>query len=103
MRKSDFETIKENGQFKSFTNFSISYLDRKLNEKARIGIIISKKISSNAVMRNRVKRLIREILRKNSECVKSGFDYVILAKSGIIHQSFAKLDIELTEALKTIL
>ena len=46
---------------------------------AKIGFSVSKKIG-NAVVRNRVRRRIREAYRTNEECFAFGYDIVIVAR-----------------------
>ncbi|HIE59392.1 MAG TPA: ribonuclease P protein component [Hydrogenothermaceae bacterium] len=50
----------------------------------RFSFIISKKISKKAVVRNRIKRIIKEAVRLNTEKLKDlSFDIVIIAKKGL--------------------
>lgn len=44
---------------------------------ARLGISISK-FCANAVVRNRIKRLLREAFRQNKHLIPAGFDYVAM-------------------------
>jgi len=46
---------------------------------ARLGIAVSRKVSKKAVVRNRIKRQIRESFRLNKELL-SGMDCVVVAK-----------------------
>ncbi len=46
----------------------------------RLGITASKKIG-NAVTRNRAKRRIRELYRANIKSLKTGYDFVIVARA----------------------
>ena len=47
----------------------------------RLGITVTKKIG-NAVVRNRVKRVLREVFRRNRELFPPGTDVVFIAKDG---------------------
>ena len=47
---------------------------------ARLGIAVSRKVSTKAVVRNRIKRQIRESFRKNKELL-AGLDCVVVARS----------------------
>ena len=46
----------------------------------RIGISVSKKVGKS-VVRNRVKRLIKESVRKNCPDIKKGYDLVFIART----------------------
>ncbi len=48
----------------------------------RFGLTVTKKIDSRAVVRNRIKRRIREFLRTTKGRFSTGFDVVIVAKRG---------------------
>jgi ribonuclease P protein component len=73
-------------QYTSVYDAGITQVDRFLVLKAkpnhleysRVGISVSKKVG-NAVIRNRVKRILREILRLTTK--KPGWDIVVIARS----------------------
>lgn len=61
---------------------------------SRFGIIVSLKFSGLAVKRNRVKRQIREIIRKNAAKIKSGYDLVFFAQKIAGKTDFKSEEIE---------
>src|SRR5882724_6570707 len=89
--KTDFENVRQKGKFISSKLFSISYVKRdsiaalQNDTPSRFGFIVSKKISMKAHERNHIKRTLREFFRNNLTSMKSGYDYVIVAKVGILH------------------
>ena len=56
----------------------------------RVGITVSKKLGK-AVVRNRVRRRIREAYRLNEEQFQPGWDIVVVARSRAVDVSFQKL------------
>lgn len=53
----------------------------------RVGITVSKKLG-HAVVRNRVRRRLREVYRLNEELFQSGWDIVVVARSRCIAADF---------------
>jgi len=58
----------------------VVYASANGTEQARIGISVAR-TCGGAVVRNRLKRLIREAFRLNFAKIPSGFDYVVLVSS----------------------
>ncbi len=55
----------------------------------RIGISVSNKICCNLVVRNRVKRLIRQIYRENKDVFGCGQDFVFVVKTTTKNPDYA--------------
>lgn len=53
----------------------------------KVGISVSKKVG-NSVVRSRSKRLITESYRLEEENLKTGYDFVFVARSAILGKSF---------------
>lgn len=56
----------------------------------RVGITVSKKLG-HAVVRNRVRRRLREVYRLNEDRFAPGWDIVVVARSRCIDADFQKL------------
>lgn len=56
----------------------------------RVGFTVSSKVG-NAVVRNRVRRRLRELYRKRRDALPRGLDLVIIAKSSAAEADFAEL------------
>ena len=68
---------------------------------SRFGISV-KKALGGAVVRNRIKRRIREILRRNRTEIPTGWDIVIHPRSTVAQAAFAPLEAELVHLLRSI-
>lgn len=61
---------------------------------ARLGMVVSRKVSKKAVQRNRIKRAIRESFRRHRHQL-GATDYVVVAKSGAAGRHSPRLRSEL--------
>ena len=68
---------------------------------SRFGISV-KKALGGAVVRNRIKRRIREIVRRNRTEIPTGWDIVIHPRSSVAQAAFALLEAELVRLLRSI-
>lgn len=65
----------------------------------RVGFVVSTKVAKKAVVRNQVKRRMREIARKLIGRMQSGVDIVFMAKQESVTMSFADIERVMTELL----
>lgn len=98
-KNKEFENVFKNGDTFFTKILGIKYIKNGL-EITRFGIIISHKISKKAVVRNKIKRRIREILRLNFEKIKKGYDVVILTRTGISDCEYDELEKNIEYALR---
>lgn len=85
-------------QGRSFFNpfFTLKYL--KLAAQTRFAFVVSAKVSKKAVKRNRLKRVLREQVRKNLESLAPG-DYVLVLKP----QGAQNPEVKLLESFQNVL
>jgi len=62
LRPADFAALRENSQRLSTRHFTAQYRHAAL-ASPRLGMAVSRKVSKNAVLRNRIRRQIRESFR----------------------------------------
>jgi len=79
-RRAEYERIYRYGRRYNSRHFTLIVSSNK-EGLSRLGITASKKIG-NAFRRNRVKRIIREIFRRNKFLLAPFRDYVFVAKKG---------------------
>ncbi len=82
-KKINFARIEIDGKMVQSRPFGMGIYNRKDDEPSHFGFIISTKISKKAVIRNRIKRIMSEVIRINLDKLKNGYDILFLIK----HQS----------------
>ena len=70
--------------------YLVLYARRNRTGKNRVGVTVGKKLG-HAVVRNRVRRRLREIYRLNESRFAPGWDIVVVARSRCIDADFGKL------------
>lgn len=68
----------------------VLYARKNHSSSNRVGITVSKKLGS-AVVRNRVRRRLREVYRLHEDRFCSGWDIVVVARSRCIKADFSVL------------
>lgn len=79
-------------------SFIIKSLTGPKQASVKITVITSVKVSKSAVVRNRVKRIIREAVHNHLNKIKSG-QYVIIVKQAATKIPGSELSTEVTSAL----
>ena len=98
-------TLKKNSDFRRLyakgksvvTPYMVLYCRRNSLGVNRLGYTVSTKLG-HAVVRNRVRRRLREICRLNSPAMKKGFDIVVVARSRCVGARYAKMNAAFLEA-----
>jgi ribonuclease P protein component len=98
VRSSDYRAIYKAGR-KIHSKRFILFIRTNDVGHSRLGLTVSRKIGG-AVVRNRVKRLFREIFRKSTGEIPTQLDIVINAKTGCIKASYLELRAEFLDALQ---
>ena len=73
---------------------------KKDDDLKKFGFIVSKKISKKAVDRNRIRRILAEIVIKNSEKFKNGTRVVFLTKQEILGKKYEEVEREVIKFIK---
>ncbi|MGH7923219.1 MAG: ribonuclease P protein component [Candidatus Binatus sp.] len=102
-RSAEFLRLQRNGVRFQSPHF-VLYAGTLENEpgRSRLGVTVSRRIG-NAVMRNRVKRRVREIFRKEMRAqIPAGTSIVVIARSGAATLESAAISDELAMAARNL-
>ncbi|MCD5396454.1 MAG: ribonuclease P protein component [Candidatus Pacebacteria bacterium] len=80
-KKKNFERVLKEGKGINDKYFFVKFKENDLGF-VRVGFIVSKKVSNKAVVRNKVKRRMREGVRGFLSEIQKNLDIVIIAKKG---------------------
>lgn len=96
----DFRQAYQKGR--SVVNaYLVLYFRKNFKDVYRIGISVSKKVGK-AVIRNRIKRRLREICRLNEDVFPKGLDLIFVARAKIKNASYKTMEKSLLDLVKKI-
>ena len=107
MKYKNFETLKSNTDFNRVYAAKRSYANRLLvvyilengTDANRLGVSVSKKVG-NSIVRHRLARLIRESYRLHADKVMTGFDIIVVARTGLKNKDYFETESALLHLLK---
>lgn len=97
-KRIDFKRAEKNKIARLVTKHLIIVAAPNELHNTRIGITASRKIGG-AVRRNRVKRLLREIFRRNKASFPEGHDLILIAKNDMTDIAYHDLVAEIIKAI----
>lgn len=99
-KKKDFDRVFNEGSYLDTPLFLVKSAKNNL-KVSRFGFVVSKKVSPKAVERNRIKRIMREVVRKAIQNEKE-LDIIFISKPTITQQSFFKIQEEINKILNSL-
>lgn len=99
-KKKDFLHLYKKGSRYRGKYFNLIYLNNNL-DFSRMATVVSRKVG-NSVERNKIKRHMREIFRRNKEQIKDPVDMVIIPKKDILELDWTSLQKEYLAAVDSI-
>lgn len=95
LRRSDFVRVQQQGRRVHADHFIVLMLrGRDGAAPARLGVTVGKRVGG-AVERNRAKRLVREVFRRNRDLFPVGCDVVLVARPGADRLDYSSVHAEL--------
>lgn len=97
--RADFNKVYRRGRSTANRQFVVYYLANADTKHFKLGVSISKKLG-NAVIRNRLKRQIKEIIRLDSGHIKSQIDMIIIVRQQAVAMDYNELRRSLIHVLR---
>lgn len=102
-------TVKESGTFRRIYRKGKSavapclvvYCQKNKRGQSRLGVTVSTKLGG-AVVRNRVRRQIREMYRLHKPEMIPGYDVIVVARSRAVHTPYQKMDRQYASLLEQL-
>src|SRR5579863_2218543 len=93
LRRNEFRRVYQEGRRRSAPLCTVFFRSNGLSG-SRLGITVPTAVG-NAVLRNRVKRRVREVFRLNGRSIAPGWDIVVNPRRELARTPFAMLEREL--------
>jgi ribonuclease P protein component len=100
LRHADFERVYKQGRRHFAAHMTVFYLPRQQAEGARVGFTVGK-VLGGAVVRNRMKRRLREAVRLHG-MIPAAMDIVINPKKALLTAPFVDVQREIRRAFEVI-
>jgi len=98
-KKDDFAKVMRSGGAAADECLILKFCGNQ-QETSRVGFVCSKKVAKRAVARNKIKRRLREIVRKLLPAINPGLDLVFLTRPGIDKIEFGEMEAKVERLLK---
>ena len=101
-KKSDFDHLLKKGKLESHGFLAIRFINGEQapsQENSRFGFLVAKKNFKKAVLRNKIRRRLRELVGQKLSLIKPGNDIILIARSGIENKQLT----EVKESLEIVL
>jgi ribonuclease P protein component len=101
LHKPEFDRVYRNGRRRTSRQFIVFSAPNGL-ERSRFGMSIGRALGG-AVVRNRIRRRLREILRRHRQEISSGWDIILHPRASVATSEFRALTEELLGLLRSVL
>lgn len=98
-KREDFGKVYRYGKSMANHQFVLYYLAQPKLEEFRLGVSVSKKVG-NAVVRNRLRRMIKEIVRLRKESMAPHYDYVLIARKPAAEMDYHEMEKSIAHVIR---
>jgi ribonuclease P protein component len=97
-RNNDFQQVRHSGKIYASSLMVLAFLQNELDD-SRFGFVVNKRLGQ-AVERNKIKRRMREAVRRRIPQIQPGFDLVFIARQPIREANYTDIEHTLDYLLK---
>ena len=101
LKPAQFKQVYSHKTWSGNREFAVNLCPNK-HSYARLGLVVSRKVSKRAVVRNLIKRQIREWFRHNKQDL-NGFDLIVTAKTSVATKTNTEIQTSLADLWKKTL
>ncbi len=98
-KRDDFSLVYKMGRSIAGKYVVVYELQSEQHQGVRIGVSAGKKLG-NAVVRNRIKRIVREAARELLPSIQQGLDLIIIGRAGAKHVKMQEVRADLARVMK---
>lgn len=103
-KREDFNKVYRHGKSSANQQFVVYYMKRpgfvqQADRDFRLGISVSKKVG-NAVVRNRLRRMIKEIVRHNGDRIVGQTDLILIARKPAADMEYKEMEKSILHVLR---
>lgn len=99
MKREDFNKVYRFGKSIANRQFVLYFLPKREQEHFRLGISVSKKVG-NAVVRNRLRRLVKEVVRSHGVGISNDYDFIFIVRKPAVGLEFSAVEQSVLHLLK---
>ena len=100
LKKKEVESVFKKGRTYQGDFLILKFCETGAKEFSRFAAVVPMKVSKKAVERNRIKRLVRENLRKRLPQIKPGFDGIFMAMQPSLEKDYWETGEEIEQVLQ---
>ena len=100
-KKHEYDGVKANGSVLRNPFFTLIYSRVSNSECSRVGVVVGSRVGK-AVIRNRLKRITRELVRASHSNMALGHHCIAYPKVKILHSKFQDVEVAWTQMLRDI-
>ncbi|MDB5055695.1 MAG: rnpA [Bacilli bacterium] len=98
-KREDFNKVFRFGKSVANQQFVLYHLAKPEHDYFRLGVSVSKKIG-NAVVRNRLRRIMKEVIRLNKDSIQLTADFILIARKPVVDLNYQEMESCMIHVLK---